>query len=47
MRIINFAHFRSHTNDLFKTAEMLKLHDIIDMEYLKVAFEFKKRKSSK
>ena len=42
MRIINFESFRSHTNELFKKAEMLKLNDIIKMEYLKIAFEYKR-----
>ena len=42
MRILNFASFRSHTNELFKKNNILKLDDIIKIEKLKIIFEFKR-----
>ena len=40
IRIINFAPFNSHTNDLFITNKLIKLEDIVKTEKLKVAFDF-------
>ena len=40
LRIINFAPFNSHTNDLFINNKLLKLDDIIKTEKLKVVFDF-------
>ena len=41
LRIINFAPFGSSTKELFKKDSILKVCDIIDIEKLKVAFDFK------
>ena len=41
IRIINFAQFNSHTISLFKDNKILKLNDIIKIEQLKLAFQFK------
>ena len=40
LRIINFAPFNSHTNDMFATDKILKFEDIISFEQLKVVFDF-------
>ena len=41
LRIINFAPFRSHTNELFKKDSILKCNDIFDIEKLKIVFDYK------
>ena len=41
MRIINFAPFNSHTNNLFKSDKILKFDDVIKFEQLKIIYEFK------
>ena len=41
MRIINFAPFNSHTNNLFKSDKILKFEDVIKFEQLKIIHEFK------
>ena len=41
IRIMNFAPFNSHTISLFKDNKILKLNDIIIIEQLKLAFQFK------
>jgi len=43
LRIINFAPFNSHTNDLFYNNKLLKLDDIIINQKLKVVFDFKNK----
>ena len=40
LRIMNFAPFRSSTNELFKNDSILKVCDILDIEKRKVAFDF-------
>ena len=40
LRIINFAPFNSHTNDMFATDKILNFEDIISFEQLKVVFDF-------
>ena len=44
IRIINFAPFNSHTNELFDKNQLLKLEDIIKCEQLKLVFDFKNKK---
>ena len=41
IRIINFAPFNSHTNDLFISNEFLKFGEIIIIEQMKLIFDFK------
>ena len=41
IRIMNFAPYNSHTNALFYKNQILKLNDIIKIEQLKLAFQFK------
>ena len=41
MRIMNFAPFNNHTNDLFADNNILKFKDIIEMEQIKILFDFK------
>ena len=41
LRIMNFAPFRSHTNELFKKDSILKCKDIYEIEKLKVVFDYK------
>ena len=43
MRIINFAPFNSHTNNLFKSDKILKFEDVIKFEQLKIIYEFKSK----
>ena len=40
LRIINFAPFNSHTNDMFVNDKILKFVDIISIEQLKIIFNF-------
>ena len=40
MRIIKFAPFNSHTNDMFVNDKILKFVDIISIEQLKIIFNF-------
>ena len=40
-RIINFAPYNSHTNNLFNNDNILKFKDIIKFEQLKITYEFK------
>ena len=40
LRIMNFSEYNSHTNDLFKDCQILKVNDIICNELLKFAFNF-------
>ena len=40
LRIMNFADFNSHTNDLFKDCQIPKVNDVICNELLKFAFDF-------
>ena len=47
IRIINFAPFNSHTNELFIKNQLLKLEDIIKIEQLKLIFDFKNKKLPK
>jgi len=47
IRIINFAPFNSHTNELFIKNQLLKLEDIIKIEKLKLIFDFKNNKLPK
>ena len=42
IRIMNFAPYNSHTNTLFYRNQILKLEEIIKIEQLKLAFQFKK-----
>ena len=37
---MNFAPFRSHTNELFKKDSILKCNDILEVEKLKVVFGY-------
>ena len=41
IRIMNFAPFNSHTNDLFADNNILKFKDIIQMEQIKLVYEYK------
>ena len=41
LRIINFKPFNSHTNDLFASNKIIKLNDLINMEQINLAFQFK------
>ena len=41
IRIINFAPFNSHSNNLFISNEFLKFGEIIIMEQMKLIFDFK------
>ena len=41
IRIMNFAPFNCHTTSLFKDNKILKLNDIIKIQQLKLAFQFK------
>ena len=43
LRIMNFSPYNSHTNKLFKLDKILKVEDLIRMEQLKLAYQFKKR----
>ena len=43
IRIINFAPFNSHTNNIFFDNKLLKFDDIIKVEQLKVVFDFKNK----
>ena len=43
MRIINFAPFNSHTNNMFLNNELLKFDDLIKVEQLKLIFDFKNK----
>ena len=47
IRIINFADFNSHTNELYDKNQLLKLDDIIKIEQLKLVFNFKDKKLPK
>ena len=40
---MNFAPFNSHTNDLFADNNILKFKDIIQMELIKIVYEFKNK----
>ena len=40
---MNFAPFNSHTNDLFADNNILKFKDIIQMEQIKIVYEFKNK----
>ena len=40
LRILNFSHYNSHTNNLFKDCKILKIDDIIKNEQIKFAFQF-------
>ena len=40
VRIINFAPFNSHTNDLFIDLELVKVRDLIAMSQLKLVYDF-------
>ena len=40
VRIIAHAHYRDHTNPLFKKYKILKLHDLIDISLIKVMHSF-------
>ena len=42
--IINYAPFNSHTNNLFAENNILKFKDIIQMEQIKLVFDFKCKK---
>ena len=41
IRIMNFAPYNSHTNELFHKNQIIKLNDIIKIEQIKLAFLFK------
>ena len=41
LRIINFKPFNSHTNSLFVLNKIIKLKDMINMEQINLAFQFK------
>ena len=41
MRIINFAPYNNHANNLFNNDKILKFEDIIKFEQLKIIYEFK------
>ena len=41
MRIINFAPYTSHTNNLFNNDKILKFEDILKFEQLKIIYKFK------
>ena len=43
MRILNFAPFNSHTNNIFLGNKLLKIDDIIKVEQLKLVFDFKNK----
>ena len=43
MRIINFAPFNSHTNNMFLDNKLLNFDDIIKVEQLKLVFDFKNK----
>ena len=43
MRIINFAPFNSHTNNMFLDNKLLKFEDLIKLEQLKLIFDFKNK----
>ena len=43
MRIINFAPFNSHTNNMFLDNKLLKLEDLIKLEQIKLIFDFKNK----
>ena len=42
LRFMNFSPYNSHTNILFKLDKILKVEDLIRMEQLKLAYQFKK-----
>ena len=42
LRIMNLSPYNSHTINLFKIDKILKIDDIIEMEQLKLAYQFKK-----
>ena len=41
MKIINFAPYNSHTNNLFNNDKILKFEDIIKFQQLKIIYKFK------
>ena len=43
MRIINFAPFNSHTNNMFLDNKLLKFEDLIKLEQLKLILDFKNK----
>ena len=43
VRILNFSLFNSHTNELFADNNILKFKDIIQIEQIKLVFEFKNK----
>ena len=43
MRVINFAPFNSHTNNMFCDNKLLKFDDLIKVEQLKLIFDFKNK----
>ena len=43
MRIINVAPFNSHTNNMFLANKLLQIDDIIEVEQLKLVFDFKNK----
>ena len=43
IRIMNFAPFNSHSNDLFAENNILKFNDIIQIEQLKLVYDFKNK----
>ena len=40
VRIMSFAPFNSHTNELFINLKLLKVRDLIDMSHLKLVYDF-------
>ena len=40
VRIIDHAHYREHTNPLFKKYKILKIHDLIEISLIKVMYSF-------